>query len=391
MFFNDSKNLIELKEDDVIKLSFSYHDNTNNMALMLNNETNKKIEYKNYNKFGLPELFIFDGLEITSTYDAMGRKHIVSSIEGSIEYTLDGEGNELLIKNIDKKGKESLTTQTFDPYSHLITKEYKGYKLEYDYYDNNKIRKLVTYFNGEKIEAQKIKYNGEVIEEISSINNADKEYSVRVLKNGKIEEFYNIDNVRYDILKNEKGLVEKIEMARQEIITHQYNENSTVTNTANDILILETEDGNTKTTSSKDMGKTVIITEDGISKINRNGNEFSNKMEDEKIIEHVDVGGVSILYSYDEEELVKITKNNDYIEFTNKEDVSFVTSKTSDITDVLEYGEDYLIYPSGHKIQYLFDENDQLIGINFNDQIVTKDMVSNGGVDFKSFGIWQWN
>ena len=383
--FDDFKNLIELKEDDVTKLSFSYHNDTNNIALILNNETNEKIEYKNYNKFGLPELFILDDLEITSNYDAMGRKHIISSIEGSVEYTLDGEGNELLIKSVDKKGKEALTTQTFDPYSHLITKEYKGYKMEYDYYDDNKIREIVTYFDGNKIEEQKIKYNGDIIEEISSINGAKKEYSIEKLENGSIEEFYNIDNVRYDILKNEKGLVEKIEMARQEIISHQYNENITVTKTANNILILETEKENKKTTFSNDMGETTIITEDGISKINRNGNEFSNKMENGKIIEHVDVDGVSILYSYKEEELVKITKNNDYIEFTNNEDVSFITSKTNDVTDVLEYGEDYLIYPSGNKVQYLFDDNEQLIGINFNEQVVTKDMVSNGGGDFKSF------
>jgi len=379
--YDELNRLTKIIHDKKIIKSYSYIGQTFNIS---NIEKNKKTTYENYNLFGIPEVVIIDGFKITFKYDDMGRSHIISSINGAFEYTLDGEGNELSIKEIDKKGKESLIIQTFDPYSHLITKEYKGYKMEYDYYDDNKIRSVETFFNGEKIEDQDISYDGDIIKSISSINSAKKEYSIEK-EDDKTEEYYNIDNVRYDIFKNSDGLVEKIEMARQEIISHQYNENITVTKTANNILILETEMDNKKTTFSNDMGETKVLIKDNISKINRNGNEFTNKIEEGKIIEHKDVADVSTLYSYGEEELFKITKNDNFIEFTNKDDVYFITSKNDSKTDILEYSNNYLIYPSGNRITYSFDKNDQLTGIKFNEKIITRDMVSNGGNDFKSF------
>lgn len=387
----------EFNSDNLISKSFineelveeyTYHEGTTWLKEHKQFENGKVVNvitYNNYNELLQPRNIIINGKETVYSFNKQGQITSIDNEEATIAFTLDGEGNQTTITQTSKENKETtVITQTFDNWNHLETKSYNDYKEVYSYNVDNSIKTQQLFYKGNKIEEKNFQYKEGDLTNITSKNEATFTHYKADKNNGVLHK-YTVNNVMSEVFVNDDNQTEYVKVKGSKIFDYKYTEDSTTTITANNVSYTETKTDNSVILQSNEYGKEEYVKNDTIVTVNRNGNIQKEHYSDGKITRVEKEGESDTLYTYPEEGILNIVKGEESLTIKATANGYKQTQKFDGKESIFEVEKNKIVYPSGNIVSYSTDEYNILTGISFNESVVVKDMLFNGGSDYHSF------
>ena len=385
--FNKQNQIKKLFINDSLIEEYAYHQDGNlkEYKKFEDDSLVEKTIYENYNEFNQPKKVSFNEDVTFYDFNSLGYNTLIENDNVKVEFTLDAEGNQLEIKEYDKATKETqIITQNFDAWNHLKTKLHNDYKEEYFYQPDNNIEQIKVYYKDQIIEDKTFSYEDGNVSSVKSKNEADYFHSQKNKKNGILHK-YKMNHVASEVFINSDNKPDYIKVGNKKIFTYEYDKDLTTITTTNKVKYKESKTENRIYFESKEYGEEEYLKTDSVVTINRNGIKEKRYYDGEKIIRIEKEGQPDTIYSYPDKNKLKISKNNDSLTINNNKLYYEQINKFDGKESTFKAEKDKLTYPSGNTVQYIFDENNVLTDISFNDSVVIKDLVFNGGNDYHSF------